>query len=125
MTDNPYRVHAIHYADGEVEDLDAMRRDAAATEAWRRAAGNAERLIERIKSGDLVWNGTTWTAPERMVEPVDHTDPDQIRRAAGVLEGIGSDRGAANPEHYWECATSLRRRAQLLAAGSRLVVPKA
>ncbi|AMS03871.1 hypothetical protein SEA_BAXTERFOX_61 [Gordonia phage BaxterFox] len=118
MTDNPYRVHAIHYADGEVEDLDAMRRDAAATEAWRRSAGNAERLIERIKSGELAWDGTQWTAPPVPVL-VDHTDPEQVRRAAGVVEGIGADRGAANPESYWECATSLRRQANRLEAAAR------
>ncbi|QWY84562.1 hypothetical protein PP496_gp53 [Gordonia phage Yeet412] len=115
MTDNPYRVHAIHYADGEVEDLDALRREAAATEAWRRSAGNAERLIERIKSAELAWDGTQWTAPP-VPGLVDHTDPEQIRRAAGVVEGIGADRGAANPESYWESATSLRRRANRLEA---------
>ncbi|AMS03220.1 hypothetical protein SEA_TIMTAM_61 [Gordonia phage TimTam] len=121
MTDNPYRVHAIHYADGEVEDLDALRREAAATEAWRRSAGNAERLIERIKSGELAWDGTRWTAPPA-VGLVDHTDPKQVRRAAGVLEGIGVDSGVIQPEsRHWESATSLRQRAQCLEADSRLV----
>ncbi|MBR7191691.1 hypothetical protein [Gordonia sp. SCSIO 19800] len=116
MTDNPYRVRAIHYADGEVEDLDALRREAAAAEAWRRSAGNAERLIERIKSGDLVWSGTAWTAPERMVEPVDHTDPEQIRRAAGVVEGIGMDYGSRRPDAVRFDAVGLRHRAEQIEA---------
>lgn len=44
---------------------------------------------------------------------VDHTDPEQLRRAAGVIEGLGMDRGVTHPENYWMSPATLRRRAQL------------
>ena len=47
---------------------------------------------------------------------VDHTDPEQVRRAAGILEGIGMDAGVTRPELHMETATSLRERATLLEA---------
>ncbi|QDB74649.1 hypothetical protein KNU54_gp67 [Gordonia phage VanDeWege] len=37
-----------------------LRRRADSAEGWRRSARNAERLIERIKSGELAWSGTEW-----------------------------------------------------------------
>ncbi|QNJ58110.1 hypothetical protein PP483_gp54 [Gordonia phage Bunnybear] len=54
-------------------------------------------------------------ADERVVDAVviDHTDPDQIRRAAGVIEGLGMDLGVTYPENYWMSPATLRRRAQL------------
>ncbi|AMS02454.1 hypothetical protein SEA_LORDFARQUAAD_55 [Gordonia phage LordFarquaad] len=54
-------------------------------------------------------------ADERVVDAVviDHTDPEQIRRAAGVLEGLGMDRGVSRPENYWMSPSTLRRRAEL------------
>ncbi|QFG13489.1 hypothetical protein PP501_gp57 [Gordonia phage Powerball] len=47
---------------------------------------------------------------------VDHNDPDQVRRAAGILEGLGMDAGFTRPELYLTTATSLRDRAALLEA---------
>lgn len=48
---------------------------------------------------------------------VDHTDPEQVRRAAGmILEGIGMDAGVTRPELHMETATSLRERAAHLEA---------
>ncbi|QOI66887.1 hypothetical protein SEA_BOSNIA_57 [Gordonia phage Bosnia] len=44
---------------------------------------------------------------------VDHTDPEQLLRAAGVIEGLGMDRGINHPENYWMSPATLRRRAQL------------
>ncbi|QZD97575.1 hypothetical protein SEA_LONELYBOI_57 [Gordonia phage LonelyBoi] len=54
-------------------------------------------------------------ADERVVDAVviDHTDPDQIRRAAGVIEGLGMDRGVPCPEKYLMSPSSLRRTAEL------------
>ncbi|AUV61615.1 hypothetical protein SEA_CLARK_56 [Gordonia phage Clark] len=47
---------------------------------------------------------------------VDHTDPEQLRRAAGIVEGIGMDVGVTRPELHMETATSLRERAARLEA---------
>lgn len=47
---------------------------------------------------------------------VDHHDPEQVRRAAGILEGIGMDAGVTRPELHMETATSLRERATKLEA---------
>lgn len=47
---------------------------------------------------------------------VDHHDPEQVRRAAGILEGIGMDAGVKRPELHMETATSLRERATKLEA---------
>ncbi|QWY79522.1 hypothetical protein SEA_BOYNAMEDSUE_61 [Gordonia phage BoyNamedSue] len=120
-------VYEVTHLRAQVADLDV------ATTETRGAYLTAARMLRRQDFSDECGGyeaearwfenhaPTTETETGRVKCPVDHTDPEQIRRAAGVLEGIGADRGAANPESYWESATSLRRRAQRLAAGSRLV----
>ncbi|ALY07695.1 hypothetical protein PP504_gp58 [Gordonia phage Dolores] len=188
MTGNRYQVRAIHYSDGTVDDLDAMRKmndEAVSLSYWlanelgehvdhqenetlvdtvkryalqdhndlsqllleaadvlsaglppgtkvggRGVADAARRLVderdawraalpevvERIKAGKLAWDGTAWTTPGGTTDLVDHHDPEQVRRAAGILEGIGMDAGVTRPELHMETATSLRERAARLEA---------
>ncbi|UTN93573.1 hypothetical protein SEA_OREGANO_60 [Gordonia phage Oregano] len=57
-------------------------------------------------------------ADERVIDAmvVDHHDPDQVRWAAGILEGIGMDAGVIRPELHIETPTALREWAAHLEA---------
>ncbi|UYL86908.1 hypothetical protein SEA_RAVENCO17_55 [Gordonia phage RavenCo17] len=106
--------------DGYLAGLSVLKAEREAQQA-RNACSIVDEILER-RDGESSHNAARRVIAERdRTQNVDHTDPEQVRRAAGVIEGIGMDSGAANPESYWESATSLRRRAQRLAAGSRLV----
>ncbi|AVI03689.1 hypothetical protein SEA_CONFIDENCE_59 [Gordonia phage Confidence] len=78
---------------------------------------NACSIVDEIlgrRDGESSHNAARRVIAERdRAQAVDHTDPDQIRRAAGVIEGLGMDRGVTHPENYWMSPATLRRRAQL------------
>ncbi|QXN74969.1 hypothetical protein SEA_POSH_61 [Gordonia phage Posh] len=80
-------------------------------------ARNACSVVDEIlgrRDGESSHNAARRVIAERdRAQEVDHTDPDQIRRAAGVIEGLGMDRGVTHPENYWMSPATLRRRAQL------------
>ena len=50
---------------------------------------------------------------------IDHTDPDQLRHAAGVIEGVGMDDGAPDPHEWFTNAATLRTRADQIEAHDR------
>ncbi|AWN05077.1 hypothetical protein SEA_EASLEY_53 [Gordonia phage Easley] len=47
---------------------------------------------------------------------VDHTDPEQLRRAAGVIEGLGMDDGVEEPHLWFINALNLRAQADEIEA---------
>ncbi|QCW22246.1 hypothetical protein PP485_gp61 [Gordonia phage ThankyouJordi] len=57
-------------------------------------------------------------SPLRQQALVDHTDPEQIRRAAGVIEGIAMDDGSPRPHAMLVNAAGLRHRAEQIEARS-------
>ncbi|QIN93645.1 hypothetical protein SEA_DUMPSTERDUDE_57 [Gordonia phage DumpsterDude] len=96
---------------------DAARRLVAERDGCRRSAANAERLIERIKNGELVWDGLEWIEPVVDAEVIDHTDPDQLRHAAAIIEGVGStDVEGSGPGEFYTSAAILRALAEKLDA---------
>ncbi|WP_044506200.1 hypothetical protein [Gordonia sp. KTR9] len=60
-------------------------------------------------------------SPDDVVDAgvIDHADPDQLRRAAGVLEGVGMDDGAPDPHEWFTNAATLRKRADQIEAHDR------
>ncbi|UCZ88624.1 hypothetical protein [Gordonia sp. WA4-43] len=50
-----------------------LRRRADTAEAWRRSSNNSQRLIARIKSGELGWNGTEWVKRAERIGYCDST----------------------------------------------------
>ncbi|WP_439030258.1 hypothetical protein [Gordonia terrae] len=100
------------YAEEECAVANALR------DSWQRDADDAAILIERIKAGDLAWDGSAWVEPVVNAKVIDHTDPDQIRCAAGVIEGIAMDAGSPRPHATMVNAAGLRHRAEQIEARS-------
>ncbi|QSM00097.1 hypothetical protein SEA_CASHLINE_58 [Gordonia phage Cashline] len=89
-------------------------REQALQASWAsRSCTVVDEILGR-RDGESSHNAARRVIAERdRAQAVDHTDPNQIRRAAGVIEGLGMDRGINHPENYWMSPATLRRRAQL------------
>ncbi|AZV00779.1 hypothetical protein SEA_KIKO_57 [Gordonia phage Kiko] len=87
------RVIGIRHADGTYEDLDALRKELA---DWRKQISTAL----GVKPGESNYALAAAIEKIRDLRTVDHTDPNQIRRAAGVIEGIGLDLDVDDPDEY-------------------------
>ncbi|QDM56405.1 hypothetical protein PP515_gp58 [Gordonia phage Sidious] len=85
---------------------------------WRQAVDGFAALTARIKAGELEWDGSAWVEPVVEAVVIDHTDPEQIRRAAGVIEGIAMDEGSPRPHATMVNAAGLRHRAEQIEARS-------
>ncbi|AXH48391.1 hypothetical protein SEA_FLORAL_59 [Gordonia phage Floral] len=138
----------VRYGNGQtlvpIEDLDAARERIAQLEAelrpnspLRQQASVYHRVLRHpairrhLREGAGSWSDQILARIDALAAAdcdaaqsaavVDHTDPEQVRRAAGVIEGLGMDRGVTLPENYWVSPSSLRRTAELLEADGRLV----
>ncbi|QLF84201.1 hypothetical protein SEA_PYTHEAS_61 [Gordonia phage Pytheas] len=88
-------------------------------------ARNACSVVDEVlgrRDGESSHNAARRVIAERdRAQAVDHTDPDQVRRAAGVIEGLGMDEEDLCPELRRVSARWLRQRAQQLETANPMV----